>query len=108
MNGLSWSARGDSGRRVDGISAIFGAMKGLVPKEFARRISAVDVLREDDPIYEYLSSAFTVTRGGTLRLDSCSIFGLEIARAIVFALRKPAASRVASPATGRQRRRRTA
>lgn len=79
-------------RRVVGIDAIVDAMKGIIPREFATRIRHVDVLREDDPTYTYLSRAFQLEAGLTLTLDSCNIFGLEIARALVFVLRKPEAT----------------
>jgi hypothetical protein len=53
----------------------------------------VDVLREDDPIYVHLSRAFELAPGATLSLDSCTVLGLEISRAVIFALTKPLPNR---------------
>jgi hypothetical protein len=93
-------------RRIDGINAILGAMKAVIAREFASRIRSVGVLRADDPIYTYLSRAFTLKPGATLTLDSCNVFGLEIARAVVFALGKPQATGAGDRAARRRRERR--
>jgi hypothetical protein len=97
-------------RRVDGINATVSAMKGLFPKDLASRIRGVDVLRQDDPVYVHLRRAFKVASGGaTVTLDSCNIFGIDIARAIVLRLGTPESCPAdAGRASSRRTRRKTA
>lgn len=87
-------------RRLDGINAIVKAMKGLIPKDLSTYIRRVDVLRQDDPLYSYLSRAMQVHPGADVTLESCSFFGFPIERAVVFVLKKqnvraPRRSRIA-------------
>ena len=93
-------------RRVDGINAIVSAMQGVIPAKFASRIRRVDVLRKDDPIYTRLSQAFELRPGVTFTLNSCTVLGLEIDRAVVFAMGKPAPTPVRRRTPSRQRKRR--
>lgn len=82
------SARGFNGKtRAEGIREVIDTLRRTVSKIVWPTISQVTVLRTDDPFVTAVTSSFK-PRSSVVEIQSYTIAGMEIAKALIFTSRK--------------------
>jgi hypothetical protein len=85
------SAKGlDKVSRAEGVRELTSLMRRALAKNLWPGIRRATVLRTDDPFVEAITTSFHTT-GSVIDLNSCNVFGFEIAKGVLFTSKKVAA-----------------